>query len=131
MAKRTCILSGKSLPRDRLIRFVAGPEGHAVVDLAEKLPGRGAWIELSADSLRRADDRNLLDRWIGAGFQDAESDITQIAAMLRSRAIAGSPGESSRSSATAGSGSGPSAPAAWADALFSVGVSARARARMR
>lgn len=88
MAKRTCILSGKSLPRDRLIRFVAGPEGHAVVDLAEKLPGRGAWIELSADSLRRADDRNLLDRWIGAGFQDAESDITQIAAMLRSRAIA-------------------------------------------
>jgi predicted RNA-binding protein YlxR (DUF448 family) len=88
MAERTCILSGKSLPRDRLIRFVAGPEGHAVVDLAEKLPGRGAWIELSADSLRRADDRKLLNRRIGAGFQDAESDITQIAGMLRLRAIA-------------------------------------------
>ena len=88
MAERTCILSGKSLPRDRLIRFVAGPEGHAVVDLAEKLPGRGAWIELSAESLRRADDRKLLNRRIGAGFGDAEADIKQIARMLRMRAIA-------------------------------------------
>ena len=88
MAERTCILSGKSLPRDRLIRFVAGPDGHAVVDLAEKLPGRGAWIELSADSLRRADDRKLLNRRIGAGFGDVEADIKQIARMLRMRAIA-------------------------------------------
>ncbi|MGB1176016.1 MAG: DUF448 domain-containing protein [Candidatus Puniceispirillaceae bacterium] len=88
MTERTCILSGESLPRDRLIRFVAGPEGHAVVDLAEKLPGRGAWIELSADSLRRANDKKLLNRRIGAGFQDAESEITQIAEMLRARAIA-------------------------------------------
>ena len=88
MAERTCILSGKSLPRDRLIRFVAGPEGHAVVDLAEKLPGRGAWIELSADSLRRADDRKLLNQRIGAGFQDAERDIAQITGMLRTRVIA-------------------------------------------
>jgi predicted RNA-binding protein YlxR (DUF448 family) len=88
MAERTCILSGESLPRDRLIRFVAGPEGHAVVDLAERLPGRGAWIELSAESLRRADDRKLLNRRIGAGFGDAEADIKQIARMLRARAIA-------------------------------------------
>ena len=88
MAERICILSGKSLPRDRLIRFVAGPEGHAVVDLAEKLPGRGAWIELNADSLRRVDDRKLLNRRIGVGFRDVEAEITQIADMLRARAIA-------------------------------------------
>ena len=50
MAERTCILSGKTLPRERLIRFVAGPDGFAVADLAEKLPGRGAWIEVDADA---------------------------------------------------------------------------------
>ena len=50
MAERTCILSGKTLPRERLIRFVAGPDGFAVADLAEKLPGRGAWIEGDADA---------------------------------------------------------------------------------
>ena len=88
MAERTCILSGESLPRDRLIRFVAGPEGHAVADLAEKLPGRGAWIELSAERLRQADARKLLNRRLGAGLRDVETDITHIAAMLRARAIA-------------------------------------------
>lgn len=88
MAERTCILSGEGLPRDRLIRFVAGPDGHAVADLAEKLPGRGAWIELCADSLRKADARKLLHRRIGAGFRDIETDITQIAGMLRTRATA-------------------------------------------
>ena len=88
MAERTCILSGKSLPRDRLIRFVAGPEGHAVADLAEKLPGRGAWIELSPESLRLADAKKLLDRRIGAGFHDPENEIAQIADRLRARAIA-------------------------------------------
>ena len=41
MTDRTCILSGQNLPREQLIRFVAGPDGHAVADLACKLPGRG------------------------------------------------------------------------------------------
>ena len=45
MTDRTCILSGQNLPREQLIRFVAGPDGHAVADLACKLPGRGVWIE--------------------------------------------------------------------------------------
>ena len=53
MAERTCILSGKTLPRERLIRFVAGPDGFAVADLCGVLPGRGAWIEVDADALRR------------------------------------------------------------------------------
>ena len=61
MAERTCILSGKSLPRDRLIRFVAGPEGHAVVDLAEKLPGRGAWVTARTDDLATAIDEVFVD----------------------------------------------------------------------
>ena len=42
MTDRTCILSGQNLPREQLIRFVAGPDGHAVADLACKLPGRGS-----------------------------------------------------------------------------------------
>ena len=79
MAERTCILSGKTLPRERLIRFVAGPDGFAVADLAEKLPGRGAWIEVDADALRRADDKGVLQRRVGAGLRDVEDDIGRIA----------------------------------------------------
>ena len=88
MAERTCILSGKSLPRERLIRFVAGPDGFAVADLAEKLPGRGAWIEVDADVMRRADGKGVLQRKVGAGFRDVESDIQRIGSMMRERALA-------------------------------------------
>ena len=48
MADRTCIVTGSALPRDQLIRIVSGPDGVAVVDLAEKLPGRGVWVTNSA-----------------------------------------------------------------------------------
>ena len=87
MTDRTCILSGQNLPREQLIRFVAGPDGHAVADLACKLPGRGVWIENNAESLRRVAARNLLTRRIGAGFREVEEDILQIAQMLRQRAL--------------------------------------------
>ena len=88
MAERSCILSGKTLPRERLIRFVAGPDGFAVADLAEKLPGRGAWIEVDADAVRRAADKGVLQRRVGAGLRDVEDDIGRIASMMRGRALA-------------------------------------------
>ena len=44
MAERTCIATGKTLPRHNRRRFVAGPDGVATLDLAEKLPRRGAWL---------------------------------------------------------------------------------------
>ena len=88
MTERTCILSGQTLPREQLIRFVAGPDGHAVADLAEKLPGRGVWVETSVDSLRRVAAKDMLARRIGAGFRDIEADIAQIAMMLQKRALA-------------------------------------------
>ena len=88
MAERTCILSGKTLPRERLIRFVAGPDGFAVADLAEKLPGRGAWIEVDAEIIRRADAKGVLQRRVGAGLRNVETDIDRITMMMRGRAVA-------------------------------------------
>ena len=87
MTDRTCILSGQNLPREQLIRFVVGLDGHVVADLACKLPGRGVWIENNAESLRRVAATNLLTRSIGAGFREVEEDILQIAQMLRQRAF--------------------------------------------
>jgi hypothetical protein len=59
-----------------------------VADLAEKLPGRGAWIEVDADALRRADGKGVLQRRVGAGLRDVEDDIGRIVSMLRGRALA-------------------------------------------
>ena len=46
-AERRCIVTGDVQPKGGLIRFVVGPDGMVVPDLAEKLPGRGLWV--SAD----------------------------------------------------------------------------------
>ena len=88
MADRTCIVTGAALPRDQLIRIVSGPDGMAVVDLAEKLPGRGVWVSNSADALRLAADRKLLKRAIDAQFGDIEDTLQQVGVLMRSRAVA-------------------------------------------
>ena len=41
---RTCLATGEVLPRERLMRFVVGPDDAIVPDLAGKLPGRGLWL---------------------------------------------------------------------------------------
>jgi len=55
--ERRCIVTGRSWPRARLVRFVIGPDGTIVPDLAEKLPGRGLWVAASADALAAATGR--------------------------------------------------------------------------
>jgi predicted RNA-binding protein YlxR (DUF448 family) len=45
-----------------MIRFVLGPDGEAVPDLAEKLPGRGMWVTAERDALERAVARKLFSR---------------------------------------------------------------------
>lgn len=51
--ERRCIVTGEVQPKRGLIRFVVGPEGQIVPDLAEKLPGRGLWVSA---------DRAVLDK---------------------------------------------------------------------
>jgi uncharacterized protein len=52
--ERRCIVTGDVLPDDRLIRFVAGPEGQIVPDVAAKLPGRGLWVTASKSAVSDA-----------------------------------------------------------------------------
>jgi hypothetical protein len=49
-------------PKVELIRFVAGPDGTVVPDLAGRLPGRGLWLSPRRDYLERACARNLFAR---------------------------------------------------------------------
>ena len=42
--ERRDVVSGEVMEEARLIRFVAGPDGQVVPDLARKLPGRGIWV---------------------------------------------------------------------------------------
>jgi ribosomal protein L7Ae-like RNA K-turn-binding protein len=48
---RRCIVTRQRLPKETMIRFVMGPGGQVVPDLAARLPGRGMWLSASGDVL--------------------------------------------------------------------------------
>ncbi len=56
--ERRDVVSGAVMPEERLIRFVAGPDGSVVPDLARKLPGRGVWVEATREAVGAAVKRN-------------------------------------------------------------------------
>jgi hypothetical protein len=60
--ERRDIVSGETLPEHRLIRFVAGPDGVVVPDVAAKLPGRGLWVEASKEAIAKAVEKKLFAR---------------------------------------------------------------------
>ena len=63
--ERRCIVLGESGPTDGLVRFVLDPDGTVVPDLAERLPGRGAWVTADRKVLEKAVRRNQFNRAFG------------------------------------------------------------------
>ena len=59
---RTCIASGAQDAPERMIRFVVGPEGNVVPDLARRLPGRGMWLTAERASVEQAMAKKLFAR---------------------------------------------------------------------
>jgi predicted RNA-binding protein YlxR (DUF448 family) len=51
---RRCAATRARLPKERMIRFVIGPDRAVVPDLAARLPGRGIWLSARADVIRSA-----------------------------------------------------------------------------
>ena len=62
MRERRDIVSGEVLLENRLLRFVADPDGNVVPDAAAKLPGRGLWVEASKDAVNTAMEKKLFSR---------------------------------------------------------------------
>src|SRR5215475_4958599 len=56
---RTCIVTGETAAPERMIRFVVGPGGEVVPDLARKLPGRGLWVRAEQAAVAEAVTRKL------------------------------------------------------------------------
>jgi len=52
--ERRCIASGASKDTADMIRFVLSPDGIAVPDIAQKLPGRGVWCTATREDIQMA-----------------------------------------------------------------------------
>ena len=62
LPERRCLVSGARRPISSLIRFVRGPNGEVVPDLAAKLPGRGLGVSADRAIVNTAVKRNLFSR---------------------------------------------------------------------
>jgi uncharacterized protein len=61
-SQRRCIATGEIHDRSSLLRFVVGPNGELVADMASRLPGRGLWLTPRRDILESAIARRLFAR---------------------------------------------------------------------
>ncbi|MBC6440508.1 MAG: RNA-binding protein [Rhodospirillales bacterium] len=71
---RRCLATGESADKKLLVRFVLAPDGKVVPDLAERLPGRGAWVSARREAIEQAVAKGLFSR----GFKGralADSDL--------------------------------------------------------
>ncbi len=59
---RRCIVTRERLAKERMIRFVVGPDRAVVPDLAARLPGRGMWLSARGDVLETARTRGAFAR---------------------------------------------------------------------
>ncbi len=59
---RLCAATRAALDPKDLIRFVAGPDGAIVPDLARRLPGRGVWVTAEKSIVQRAVASNVFAR---------------------------------------------------------------------
>ena len=60
--ERRDLVTGEVMPEERLVRFVAGPDGVVVPDVARKLPGRGLWVEARREAVDQAVKRGGFSR---------------------------------------------------------------------
>lgn len=82
--ERRDLVSRQVMDESRLIRFVAGPDGSVVPDLARKLPGRGLWVAADRASIETAARRNLFSGAARARLRpDADLPDTVEALLVR------------------------------------------------
>src|SRR5689334_6327543 len=82
--ERRDIVSGEVWDEADLIRFVAGPDGAVVPDLARKLPGRGLWVAADRASVEAAARKGLFARAAKAKVVAPPGLADQVEALLKS-----------------------------------------------
>jgi len=60
--QRKCLVTGEVQPKERLIRFVVGPDDVVTPDIEGKLPGRGLWLSATRDVVNTACAKNAFAR---------------------------------------------------------------------
>ncbi len=84
---RRDLVTRQAMDESRLIRFVAGPDGQVVPDLARRLPGRGLWVAADRSSVEEAVRKNLFARAAKAQLKPPADLADQVRSLLERRCL--------------------------------------------
>jgi uncharacterized protein len=84
---RRCVVTRAHRRKDDLIRFVLGPDGSVVLDLKEKLPGRGVWLTAAHDTVAEAVKRKAFGRALKVEAKPAEGLAEHVDTLLAEAAL--------------------------------------------
>ncbi|RAK57204.1 RNA-binding protein [Phenylobacterium deserti] len=87
--ERRDVVTGETRDEAQLIRFVAGPDGVVIPDLARKLPGRGVWVAADRASVEAAAKKNLFARSAKAKLTAPPGLADQVEILLKRRVLSG------------------------------------------
>lgn len=85
--ERRDIVSGQVMEEAALVRFVAGPDGIVIPDLARKLPGRGLWVAADRASIETAVKKGAFSRAAKAKLTAPAELADQVDLLLRKRVL--------------------------------------------
>ena len=85
--ERRCVVTGRVLPKAQLLRFAVGPDGQVVVDLNQRLPGRGIWLLPERDVVHTAIGKKAFARAAKRQVQVAPDLADQIEHLLLERCL--------------------------------------------
>ena len=84
--ERRDIVSGEVMAEEKLVRFVPGPDGVVVPDVARKLPGRGIWVAADRASVDAAVKKNAFARSAKMKLS-APADLSDLVEKLLTRRV--------------------------------------------
>lgn len=68
---RKCVVTNQSYPKKELVRVVRTTEGNVEIDPSGKKNGRGAYVVMEPDVVKKAWDQHILDRHLKVAIDDA------------------------------------------------------------
>ena len=87
--ERRDLVTGEVMPEERLVRFVAGPDGVVVPDVARKLPGRGLWVASTREAVDQAARKGGFSRAAKAKLAAPADLADQVETLLKIRLLSG------------------------------------------
>lgn len=68
---RKCIVSNEMKPKKELVRIVKNQEGEIAIDPTGRMNGRGAYVSLEPDLIKKAWKQHILDKHLEMAISDA------------------------------------------------------------